>query len=192
MKAIFKGETVVRSKLTLDTGLEKLDCSDVSYFAREPKLTHEATKEDGGVILEKDLSFNKIVLLSCAADEVTIDGLTFNLSASVDVNLDEDYVIFYTDACCSVEDADKKEKIEAYHKLMAAYEKQLEAKEGNEDVKEDENDCSCRDGDGICAFCRDDDSDSDEEEKEDIEKKAMDDLDEILAAFFGDVPGFKC
>ena len=31
--------------------------------------------------------------------------------------------------------------------------------------------------------------------EEDIEKKAMDDLDdlnEILTAFFGDVPGFKC
>lgn len=32
MKAIFKGEKVVRTKLTLDTGLERLEGSDVSYF----------------------------------------------------------------------------------------------------------------------------------------------------------------
>ena len=186
MKAIFKGETVVKSTLTLDTGLEKLDCSDVSYFAREPKLTHTASKEECGIIAEKDLSFNKILLLK-DANEVTIDGLTFTLSGVVDYNLDEEYVVFYTDACCSIEDADKKEKIESYHKLMEAYEKQAEMK-GNH---EEESVCAFCDGDGICAFCEDDEE-SDSDEKEEIRKKAMDDLDEILTAFFGDVPGFKC
>ena len=41
MKAIFKGEKVVRTKLTLDTGLERLEGSDVSYFVSRPKLTHD-------------------------------------------------------------------------------------------------------------------------------------------------------
>lgn len=40
-------------------------------------------------------------------------------------------------------------------------------------------------------FCRDDDE-SESDDEEDIKKKAMDDVDEILTAFFGDVPGFKC
>lgn len=53
MKAIFKGETVVRTKLTLDTGLEKLDGSDVRYFVREPKLIHECTNEDWGDCVRK-------------------------------------------------------------------------------------------------------------------------------------------
>lgn len=44
------------------------------------------------------------------------------------------------------------------------------------------------------CFCRDDDE-SELDDEEDIGKKAMDnleDLNEILAEFFGDVPGFKC
>lgn len=189
MKAIFKGETVVRTKLTLDTGLEKLDGSDVSYFVRRPKLTHEATEEKGGIILEKDLSFNKILLLK-DADEVTVDGLTFALSGIIDYNLDEECVVFYTDACCSIEDADKQDKIEAYHKLLDAYEKQV----GTKETQEEECDCAFCNGDYVCAFCRDDDE-SESDDEEDIKKKAMDDLDdlnEILTAFFGDVPGFKC
>lgn len=196
MKAIFKGETVVRTKLTLDTGLEKLGCSDVSYFVRKPKLTHTASKEECGVITEKDLSFNKILLLK-DADEVTINGLTFTLTGVVDYNLDEEYVVFYTDACCSVEDSDKKEKIEAYHKLMEAYERQVDTKEDS--GEEDESYCEFCDGDSICAGCigNEEEPDLDEREfdsdkKEEIKKKAMDDLDELLTAFFGDVPGFEC
>lgn len=186
MKAIFKGEKVIRTKLTLDTGLEKLGCSDVSYFVRRPKLTHEATEEKGGIILEKDLSFNKILLLK-DADEVTADGLTFALSGVIDYNLDEEYVVFYTDACCSIEDADKQDKIEAYHKLLDAYEKQIGTKESHDE----ESDCAYCNGDYVCAFCRDDDG-SELDDEEDVEKKCMDDLDEILTAFFGDIPGFKC
>ena len=99
MKAIFKGEKVVRTKLTLDTGLERLEGSDVSYFVRRPKLTHEVSEEKGGIILEKDLSFNKILLLK-DANEVTVDEFTFVLSGIIDYNLDEECVVFYTDACC--------------------------------------------------------------------------------------------
>lgn len=186
MKAIFKGEIVVRTKLTLDTGLERLGGSDVSYFVRRPKLTHEATEEKGGTILEKDLSFNKILLLK-DANEVTVDELTFVLSGTIDYNLDEECVVFYTDVCCSIEDADKQEKIEAYHKLLDAYEKQV----GTKEDQEEECDCAYCNGDYVCAFCRDDDEpESDDEEN--IKKKAMNDLDEILTGFFGDVPGFKC
>lgn len=186
MKAIFKGETVVRTKLTLDTGLERLGGSDVSYFVRRPKLTHEATEEKGGTILEKDLSFNKILLLK-DANEVTVDELTFVLSGTIDYNLDEECVVFYTDACCSIEDADKQEKIEAYHKLLDAYEKQV----GTKESQEEECDCAYCNGDYVCAFCREDDE-SESDDEEDIKKKAMNDLDEILTGFFGDVPGFKC
>lgn len=180
MKAIFKGEKVVRTRLTLDTGLERLEGSDVSYFVRRPKLTHEVTEEKGGIILEKDLSFNKILLLK-DANEVTVDELTFVLSGIIDYNLDEECVVFYTDVCCSIEDTDKQDKIEAYHKLLDAYEKQVGTKESQE-------------GECDCAFCRDDDK-SESDDEENIEKKTMDDLDdlnEILTAFFGDVPGFKC
>jgi hypothetical protein len=190
MKAIFKGETVVRTKLTLDTGLEKLDGSDVRYFVREPKLIHECTNEDWGIVLEKDLSFNKIMLINSYIDEVVLDGIILEFPDIVYLNLEEDKVIFEVGGSYTIKDKDEEEKIETYHKLMEAYNKQVRTREENED------DC-CG-----CGFCSKEGDFSGEEydeikgfNEEDIEKKAMDDLDdlnEILTAFFGDVPGFKC
>jgi hypothetical protein len=189
MKAIFKGETVVKSTLTLNTGLEKLDGSDVSYFTKEPELVHTAVEKEDEIILEKDLSFNRILTVGLLADEITMDGMTFTVS-SVEVDFDKDCVVFYVPGVCTVEDADKEEKINTYHKLMDAYSKQVEAREEKED------DC-CG-----CGFCSKEGDFSGEEydetkgfNEEGTEKKVMDDLDdlnEILTAFFGDVPGFKC
>lgn len=125
MKAIFKGETVVRTKLTLDTGLEKLDGSDVRYFVREPKLIHKCTNEDWGIVLEKDLSFNKIMLIDSCIDEVVLDGITLEFPDIVYLNLEEDKVIFKVGGSYTIKDKDEEEKIETYHKLMEAYNRQV-------------------------------------------------------------------
>lgn len=187
MKAIFKGETVVRTKLTLDTGLEKLDGSDVRYFVREPKLIHNCTNEDWGIVLEKDLSFNKIMLINSCIDEVVLDGITLEFPDIVYLNPEEDKVIFEVGGSYTIKDKDEEEKIETYHKLMEAYNKQVRTREENED-----NCCGC----GFCSKEGDFSGEEYDEIKgfneENIEKKAMDDLNEILTAFFGDVPGFKC
>lgn len=124
MKAIFKGDAV-RNTYTLDTGLEKLEGSDVSYFAREPKLVHHAEKVEDDVILEKDISFNKIMVI-CAARDVTVDGITFRYPVIVNLNLDEDTVVLEVDGTTVINDEDAEEKIETYNRLMEDYRKQHE------------------------------------------------------------------
>lgn len=188
MKAIFKGETVVKSTLTLDTGLEKLIGSDVSYFAREPKLVHKCTNEEWGVVLKTDLSFNKIMLINSAIDEVVLDGITLELPDIVYLNLEEDKVIFKVGGSYTIKDKDEEEKIEAYHKLMDAYKEQIEAREN----VEMESCCGC-------GFCSKEGDFSGEEydevkglNKDEEPKTTLDDLDELLTEFFGNVPGFKC
>lgn len=186
MKAIFKGETVVKSTLTLNTGLEKLDGSDVSYFTKEPELVHTAVEKEDEIILEKDLSFNRILTVGLLADEITMDGMTFTVS-SVEVDFDKDCVVFYVPGVCTVEDADKEEKVNTYHKLMDAYSKQVEAREEKED-----DGCNC----GCCSkesdFSGEDYDEAKGLNREEEPKATLDDLDELLTEFFGNIPGFKC
>lgn len=124
MKAIFKGNAV-RNTYTLDTGLEKLEGSDVSYFAREPKLVHHAEEVEDDVILEKDMSFNKIMLLNFAK-EVIVEGMTFNYPTIESVNVDEDTAVLEVSGVTVLNDEDAEEKIETYNKLMEDYRKQHE------------------------------------------------------------------
>lgn len=123
MKAVFKGDAV-RNTYTLDTGLEKVEGSDVSYFAREPKLVHHAEEVKDDVILEKDMSSNKIILLD-HAEEVTIEGMIFNYPTIESVNVDEDTAVLGVGTVV-VNDEDAEEKIETYNKLMEDYRKQHE------------------------------------------------------------------
>ena len=171
MKAIFKGDAV-RNTYTLDTGLEKVEGSDVSYFAREPKLVHHAEEVKDDVILEKDMSFNKIMLLD-RAEEVTIEGMTFTYPTIESVNLDEDTVVLEFDGTVVVNDKDAEEKIETYNKLMEDYRKQH-----GWDASFDG--CPC--GSSSCE----EDKCSEDKTKENKERKELeDDLDMFFKDLFG-------
>lgn len=172
MKMIFKGDAV-RNTYTLDTGLEKIGGSDVRYFAREPKLVHHVEEVKNDVILEKDMSLNRI-LLTGLAEGAVIDGINFGDLVIETANLDENTIVLRVGEVTVINDGDVEEQIETYNKLMEDYRKQQEC-----DASCDG--CFCREPKSSCEKTECDESETKEDkERKDIEERIFEELFGIL------------